>query len=107
MFFLFLDLTDGGAEVVDVIGIRGVEALEFLKTRVVFFVVDGLDVECWGWFGWSDISGLMLFRCLFPHLFEMWGTQILVGLRNRRSFDSLPPVGVNFAQDDIISGRGR
>ena len=57
LFFLFLDLTDGGAEVVDVIRISGVEALEFLKTRVVFFVVDGLDVECWGWFGWSDISG--------------------------------------------------
>lgn len=45
MFFLFVDLANGGAEAVVVIGMIGVKAFEFLEARTVFFEVDLLDVE--------------------------------------------------------------
>ena len=63
LFFLLVDLADGGAEAVVVIGIIGVEAFEFLEARIVFFEVDLLDVEGGGLFlngGFCGSGGLLI-----------------------------------------------
>jgi hypothetical protein len=63
LFFLFVDLADGTAKSVDVIGITGVEALENLKAGIVFFEVDFFGVEgglLFGSGGFSGSGGLLI-----------------------------------------------
>ena len=63
MFFFFVDLEDGAAKSVNVIGLTGVEALENIKAGIVFFEVDFFGVEgglLFGSGGFCGSGGLLI-----------------------------------------------